>query len=349
MEELRVLLLAEYDRRVGGLRRGPSLRLANPPPGVRYFTLPRTSIYEAPLNYSGVTPSNIIRSAVAQLTRALRPPVGEGFDLVHDFFMDLTRISSPWVHENDESPGQYLSEYFNMPAAVRSAIVGTIIDRLNDDNCRAVITWSKWAYEGFVRDGVPASKVYVVPPPMMLGERRPHSTVNVLLVARDPLRKGLDVALKAFARTLKYLKDVVLIAIGPDATRIAKASGLRGLVAFNRVDDFTLHNVIMPETDIVLAPSRAEAYNLTVLEAMAHGAVPIVTDVGALPELVGDAGIVVERDDVLSLSDSLERLASDEGLRSKLSAAAREVVRRDHDPEVVGERLLKVYMSALEG
>lgn len=348
MDELKVLLLSEYDKRIGKLRRGPLLRLLNPPPRVRYFILQRSKIYEAPTNYSELSPMELLRSLVRQASRALRAPLGEGFDLVHSFFIDLTRAAVPWVHESDESPGQYLDEYVNVPEVAKEAITGTLIDKLVDSSCRAVITWSKWAYEGFLRDGVPASKVHVIPPPVSVKSRRPHDTVNVLIVARDPIRKGLDVALKAFVRIHRYFSNVRLIVIGPRASRLTEV-GLKGIRAFERVDDRTLHEVIMPTTDVVLAPSRAEAYNLTVLEAMAYGAIPIVTNVGALPELVGEAGLVVEKDNYDMLADSLEKLVSDQDLRESLSARAQEVVRRDHDPEVIGESLLKVYRQASEG
>ncbi|MGC9112119.1 glycosyltransferase family 4 protein [Acidilobus sp.] len=348
MDELKVLLLSEYDRRIGKLRRGPLLRLLSPPPHVRYFVLQRSKMYEAPANYSELSPLELLSSLVRQASRILRTPLGEGFDLVHSFFIDLTRTSAPWIHESDESPGQYLDEYVNVPDVAKNVITGTLVDRLVDDNCRAVVTWSKWAHEGFVRDGVPSSKVHVIPPPVSVKSRRPHDAVNILIIARDPIRKGLDLSLKAFVRIHRYFNNVRLIVVGPKASRLTKV-GLKGIRAFDRVDDDTLHNVIMPTTDVVLAPSRAEAYNLTVLEAMAYGAVPIVTNVGALPELVGEAGLIIERDDYDMLADSLEKLVSDQSLRESLSLRAQEVVRRDHDPEVIGESLLKVYRQALEG
>jgi len=184
----------------------------------------------------------------------------------------------------------------------------------------------------------------VVPPPLNVMAARSHSGVNVLIVARDPYRKGLDIALEAFVKASRGVEDARLTVIGP-----LKSSGLpRNVRVLTHVEDDVLHDTIMPTIDIVLAPSRSEAYNLTVLEAMAHGAVPVVSSAGGLPELVSDGGFVTEIDDVSSVTKSLEALILDDRLRGKLSRRAVEIVKERHDPEVIGYRLLEVYRRALE-
>jgi glycosyltransferase involved in cell wall biosynthesis len=57
-----------------------------------------------------------------------------------------------------------------------------------------------------------------------------------------------------------------------------------------------------------LAPSLSEGFCLPAIEAMASGCPVIVTDRGSLPEIVGSAGIFVNPEDALSISDAMERV-----------------------------------------
>jgi glycosyltransferase involved in cell wall biosynthesis len=57
---------------------------------------------------------------------------------------------------------------------------------------------------------------------------------------------------------------------------------------------------------VYLQASRQEALSMTVMEAMACGCVPVVTRVGGLPELVGDAGFIVE-EDVAAIAEGVRR------------------------------------------
>ncbi|MFP3492506.1 MAG: glycosyltransferase family 4 protein [Vulcanisaeta sp.] len=340
---LRVLLVAEVDPRIRGLRRGPQLRVKYAPATVRYY-FPNSimKLYMAPPSYEALSPLDSLRALVRQAARLLREPIGKGLDLAHTFFLDFTRFAIPCVHEADQSPGQYLEGYLKVDGAARRLLSKLIKMKLS--TCRAVITWTSWAAKGFIADGFDRSRVYVVPPPLKAMTARSHRGVNVLIAARDPYRKGLDIALEAFVKASRGVEDARLTVIGP-----LKSSGLpRNVRVLAHVGDGVLHDMIMPATDIVLAPSRSDAYNLTVLEAMAHGAVPVVSSAGGLPELVSDGGFVTEIDDVSSVTKSLEALIFDEKLRGKLSRRAVEIVKERHNPEVIGYRLLEVYRRALE-
>ncbi len=73
----------------------------------------------------------------------------------------------------------------------------------------------------------------------------------------------------------------------------------------------------------VVFPSRYEGFGLPVLEAMARG-VPVVTsDRSSLPEVAGDAALLVDPDDDEAIAAALRRVLDDAGLRAQLSAAGR--------------------------
>src|SRR5205807_665283 len=64
--------------------------------------------------------------------------------------------------------------------------------------------------------------------------------------------------------------------------------------------------------------SRYETFGLPAAEAMAAGAPVIVARSGALPEVVGDAGLVVAGDDTATITARLTDLIRDDGARSQL-------------------------------
>jgi len=71
-------------------------------------------------------------------------------------------------------------------------------------------------------------------------------------------------------------------------------------------------------------PSRYEGFGLPCLEAMACGTPVVASRCGALPETVGQAGLLVDPGDGDAFADALVAVSSDEALRARLAAAGRE-------------------------
>ena len=62
---------------------------------------------------------------------------------------------------------------------------------------------------------------------------------------------------------------------------------------------------------VFVQPSSYEGFGLTALEAMACGTPVVAADAGSLPEVVGDAGLLVPPRDVAALADALESVLAD--------------------------------------
>jgi alpha-1,3-rhamnosyl/mannosyltransferase len=88
-----------------------------------------------------------------------------------------------------------------------------------------------------------------------------------------------------------------------------------------------------------------EGFGLPVLEAMSRGCPVIAADATALPEVVGDAGLLVPPLDVERWSDGLERVLEDHELRDAL--IERGLLRaRDFDWGTAADILVDVYRRA---
>ena len=81
---------------------------------------------------------------------------------------------------------------------------------------------------------------------------------------------------------------------------------------------------------------RMESTGIVLLEAMAAGLPVAASAIAAVPEVVGDAGLLVRAGDVGALAEAMRRLAQDPGLRAGLAVRGRaRVVARHSKPDVI--------------
>lgn len=114
-----------------------------------------------------------------------------------------------------------------------------------------------------------------------------------------------------------------------------------GIISGNAKKDF------LNSIDVFVLPSYFEGLPLSLLESMSYGAVPVVTSVGSIPEVVknGVNGIVIKGHDVDSIVDAIISLYEQEGLRKELSKAARVTIVEQFSPARYFEKLNKIYQS----
>jgi glycosyltransferase involved in cell wall biosynthesis len=81
--------------------------------------------------------------------------------------------------------------------------------------------------------------------------------------------------------------------------------------------------VLYRRAGAMVSPSSYEGFGLTFLEAMASGCPVIGAAVTSVPEVVGDAGILLPAPDVSQVAEAMHRLAADDALRAELGARGR--------------------------
>jgi alpha-1,3-rhamnosyl/mannosyltransferase len=75
---------------------------------------------------------------------------------------------------------------------------------------------------------------------------------------------------------------------------------------------------------VVAVPSRYEGFGLPAVEAMAAGVALVAADATALPEVVGDAGVLVDALDAAAWAEVIGRLLGDPSERARLVTSGQE-------------------------
>jgi glycosyltransferase involved in cell wall biosynthesis len=155
--------------------------------------------------------------------------------------------------------------------------------------------------------------------------RRALPTDFILFVSTIEPRKNLATLLHAFRRLRDNYKSRAMLAIvghegsGIEKIRsIVKELNLEDIVCF--LSDITDEELVLlyNAAKLFVLPSLYEGFGLPPLEAMACGTPVIVSNVSSLPEVVGDAGLLIDPEDVEGLTVAMWRALTDEKLRREL-------------------------------
>lgn len=114
-----------------------------------------------------------------------------------------------------------------------------------------------------------------------------------------------------------------------------------------------IHNVYRM-ADIFVFPSIPmryikEQFGLAIVEAMASGIPVVSTLCGSIPEIVGDAGILVQPNDPPSLYQGIKKLILDRELRERLCSMGRERIEEAFNPDKNAQLIEQIFKSILNG
>ena len=143
-------------------------------------------------------------------------------------------------------------------------------------------------------------------------------------------RKNLTRLLEAFARLPDSLRNGAVLAIaggkgwgGVDVATIAERFGIGDRVrVLGYVDDSQLATLYTHALFLAM-PSLYEGFGLPLLEAMSHGTPVLTSNCASMPEVAGDAGVLVDPCDVDSVAHGLSELLSHDARRNALACLAK--------------------------
>lgn len=145
----------------------------------------------------------------------------------------------------------------------------------------------------------------------------------VLFVGNLIKRKNVGALLEAkkIAKSDYYL---VIVGDGPLSKKLRKKVEDENIPDVIFTGSRTDVENIIPNCDFLVLPSFSESFGLVLIEALACGKPVIGSDVGGISEIINDdVGLLVNPNDVSSISNSIDKLVDDEDLRVSLSRNAR--------------------------
>ncbi len=183
-------------------------------------------------------------------------------------------------------------------------------------------------------------------------------------VSRNPMRlmatcsadqplKGLRYLLHAYAHLLERYPKLELLLIskpnpGGKTEKLVQRLGLVDKVQF--VNGISTEQMVRyyAEAAIAVVPSVYEGFGLPAGEAMACGVPVVSTDGGALPEVVGDAGVIVPAKNVDALVEAIDSLLQDPQARAELGARAKKRIEENFCWQVCAGQMTDYYLQVLD-
>jgi glycosyltransferase involved in cell wall biosynthesis len=109
--------------------------------------------------------------------------------------------------------------------------------------------------------------------------------------------------------------------VGDDLRAMAVHGGAPdAVILLGAVEEELLHALYRAAAALVY-PSRYEGFGLPLLEAMASGTPVVASRAASIPEVVGEAGLLLAPDDAGAWSEAIQRVTTDGALRERLRAA----------------------------
>jgi glycosyltransferase involved in cell wall biosynthesis len=303
----------------------------------------------------------LLGAHAAAITRA-----AEDCDLIHAHFTVATAAALAarlrrhvpvvaTVHGSDifQVPKLPLGAAFTRGTLRRTAAVTTVSSALRD----ACLALDVPAAQVRVISNSVDTALYAPPPDDTFARRDPL----VLFVGSLIARKGVATLLRAFAEITPALRRqgaayrLLLIGDGPEE------AGLAALAVELGIGDFVEFGGFLPQADVAAAmrrarlfvlPSNEEGQGVVLLEAMASGAPVVATDVGGIPEVMGELvarglGRLAPPGDPPALAAHMRAVLDDPAHWQELSLAGRRHVEQHFSPGAIGVCYRDLYAELL--
>jgi glycosyltransferase involved in cell wall biosynthesis len=283
-------------------------------PGAEHWTGPVDVVHA--LNYVAPPAKAAVIAAVHDLTFVRFPELCTPDTLRYPGLIRRSIARGATIQTGSEFTAAEIRDEFGLPEE-RVAVVGWGLAPVTDGNATAGI-----ALAGGAR--------YV----LALGTIEPRKNVPGLVRAFD-----------AIAATDP---DVRLVVAGPDGwdqqafdDALAAAHHRARIVRLGYVTDAQRRDLLAGST-VFAYPSRYEGFGLPPLEAMAAGVPVVATTAGSLPEVLGDAAVLVDPGDDDALAEALHRVLADDAWRTTLVTRGLEQAAR-HTWGATAEHLVRLY------
>ncbi len=208
--------------------------------------------------------------------------------------------------------------------------------------CPGILKKSGTVGQGINPEEFSSSATYAHPRPYLL-------TISNLLY-----RKGVDIAIRAFAIVNKQHPSLDLILVGegeerPRLETLAHELGIQDMAVFFGKANRSQVGALLKGCQFLVLPSRTEAFGMVLIEAMLAGKTIVATSVGGVPEVLnnGERGLLVEPESPEALAEGICKLLEDNSLRAKLAHQVSDKVREEYSWARIAGRYLIHYQNVL--
>ncbi len=172
------------------------------------------------------------------------------------------------------------------------------------------------------------------------------------IASADHPLKGLNYLIEALGQLRQTREDLELLVVGApkpggQTEQLIKRLGLEDAITFRHGLEPEEIVELYAEATIAVSPSVYEGFGLPAAEAMACGVPLVAAAGGALPEVVGDAGIVVPTRDSAALAEAIEGLLQDDARRATLAREGRARILELFTWDRAAQETLAVYHEAI--
>ena len=240
-----------------------------------------------------------------------------------------------------------------------------LVKRLNWDS---IVSMSRFNAERYLEPwGVPKEKIELVPNAVNSNLLKPGKASRELverygpkiLISLKPLHKtnveGLKFVVEAMKHVVEKHPDYKYVIIGGGPYR-------KSLEDF--IDKLGLGNNVFLEYKHIPYENLSEIYNsaeilphsfvfeatasMGLLDSLSCGKPVVVSDIGEVKSLVGDAALLVKPKDAVAFAQGINRLIEEPELRKELGAKARKRVEKDYSLQAAAIKLVTVYKNLCE-
>jgi glycosyltransferase involved in cell wall biosynthesis len=218
-----------------------------------------------------------------------------------------------------------------------------------------LITVSESSKRDICRDfRVPPDRVHIIPLGVDTRVFRPREAARVpgrivAVASADSAIKGVATLLRAVAK-LATDRDVHLVIVGKPAAateRLAAQLSLADRIRFTHGLDDEAFSALLASAEIAVVPSLYEGFSLPAVEHMASGTPLVASRTGALPEVTGDAAVLVPPGDAEELAAVLRRLHDSPAERAALADRALTRVSERFAWPAVAQATVERYRDAM--
>jgi MMP alpha-(1->4)-mannosyltransferase len=219
-----------------------------------------------------------------------------------------------------------------------------------------LITVSESSKRDICRDfRVPPGLVHIIPLGVDTRVFRPREVARVpgrivAVASADSAIKGVATLLRAVGK-LATDRDVHLVIVGkpaPATERLAVQLSLADRITFTHGLDDEAFSALLASAEIAVVPSLYEGFSLPAVEHMASGTPLVASRTGALPEVTGDAAVLVTPGDDEELAAVLRRLHDSPAERAALADRALARVSERFAWPAVARATAERYLDAME-